>query len=137
MTFTVYRGTSRPKENLLKIASNKQSWHGFNLYRGHIFGIYKGGYYISTGEIARFKDGHAFYQLYYERGLGPDGKPNKNVFRWFSSSISEETELGKLIKAQVNKKSFVGVDRPQMKKRDWESLMRPSTAPKSTFGVLG
>lgn len=121
------------KGNSFSIAKNAQKWHGFTLNRGHIFGVFRGGYYVSTGEIVEFRKDKfgnrtAVYQLYYERGTADN-------YKWYGSKISERTELGKLIAATAAKKQ-PGVSYKPMKFGEWKQSMRNSNVAVSGFAMI-
>lgn len=82
-----------------RIAQNKQRWHDFTLNRGHVYGTFKGGYYVSTGEIVRRenKDGEEFdaMVIMYERGT-------RNMFRWYKTYIPVDAPLCRAIQSCID-----------------------------------
>lgn len=112
---------ARPRQDQVKpfrVAANKQTWHGFTLHRGMIFGVYNGSYYVSTGEITRFRnDGVPYYQLSYECGTGDN-------YRWQPSSVAADTKLGRIIKSVAATRECVEYHPDDQ--RTIQAAMRPS-----------
>jgi len=112
-----------------RVAANRQKWRGFNMVRGHIFGTYAGGYYVSTGEIAEFRHNVPYYAVWYERGT-------KDNYVWYSSVVSAKHPLGKLI-AEAARRSK-GVDYQNTPRGVYKRMMGDYVGkPSGTVAVIG
>ncbi len=75
-------------ENKFRIATCKTPWNGFNLVRGHIFGVYDGVFYVSGLYPNKHKKNHV---LVYKCRQTPD------CYRWSRISINSDSELVQLM----------------------------------------
>ncbi len=109
-------------DNEFRIATCKTPWNGFNLVRGHVFGVYKGVCYVSTAAPDERKRG--FIRVYVDT-------PTKDCHRWAARSISSTGEVGKLIVAVQAVNPYGGADIQEVKPRmNWRGKAAPYTLPK-------
>lgn len=108
-------------ENEFRIATCKTPWNGFNLVRGHVFGVYMGVCYVSTAVPDERQRG--FIRVYVDT-------PTKDCHRWAIKSIPAAGVVGRLIIAAQEANQYGGADIQEVKPRmSWRGKAGPCTLP--------
>ena len=110
-TYGKYRQrTQEPKnqerkltDGKLYVAHNRQKWRGFNLIRGHVYGMIQGNLYVSAAEPDSHRPG---YIMVYKQVR------SHNYFWWVKLSINVSSELGAIVMEAVRKSPYKGIEFP-------------------------
>lgn len=91
------------KDGVMRIAMQKTKWWDFDLYRGHIYGLFEGVCYVSACE----PDTRPGFIIVYEQR--PD-RANAKRYVWEKKSIPADCDLAGLIFDAMESSPFKGVE---------------------------
>ena len=94
---------AKPANGELKIAHNRQNWNGFDLVRGHVYGIVDGVMIVSGGQPA--SEGHITVYGRVQR--------SKDTYEWVEGEIWVCSPLAEQILTALSESPYHGVQFPE------------------------